>query len=44
MMLVVPPELEKAALQIVNTEFSDGGGTNPWRGTAELIVTPYLAG
>ncbi|AVL53264.1 hypothetical protein CEP88_12030 [Roseobacter denitrificans] len=44
MMLVVPPELEERALQIVNTEFSTGGGTNPWRGTAELIVTPFLAG
>lgn len=32
MMLVVPPELEKQALQIVNTEFSSGGGTNPRHG------------
>lgn len=44
MLLVVPPELEEQALLIVNTEFSTGGGTNPWRGTAKLVVTPYLAG
>jgi len=42
MMLVVPPSLEEEALHIVNTEFRTGGGTNPWRGTAELIVSPYL--
>ncbi|MCX7559113.1 Mu-like prophage major head subunit gpT family protein [Sulfitobacter sp. F26204] len=43
MMLVVPPALEEAALKIVNTEFNDGGGTNPWSKTADLLVTPYLA-
>ena len=41
--LVVPPALEEAALNLLNTETKDGGGTNPWKGTAELIVTPYLA-
>lgn len=40
--LVVPPELESAALHLLNTETKDGGGSNPWKGTAELIVTPYL--
>jgi phage major head subunit gpT-like protein len=41
--LVVPPELEEAALHLLNTETKDGGGSNPWKGTAEVIVTPYLA-
>ncbi|WP_113911338.1 Mu-like prophage major head subunit gpT family protein [Roseovarius dicentrarchi] len=40
--LVVPPTLESAALHVVNTETSDGGGSNPWKGTAELIVTPFV--
>lgn len=41
--LVVPPALEEAALHLLNTETKDGGGSNPWKGTAEVIVTPYLA-
>jgi phage major head subunit gpT-like protein len=40
--MVVPPELESAALHLLNTETTDGGGSNPWKGTAQLIVTPYL--
>jgi phage major head subunit gpT-like protein len=40
--LVVPPELESDALRLLNTETKDGGGSNPWKGTAQLIVTPYL--
>lgn len=40
--LVVPPTLEDAALQVVNTEINDAGGSNPWKGTAELIVTPFV--
>lgn len=40
--LVVPPSLESAALNLLNTETKDGGGSNPWKGTADLIVTPYL--
>ena len=42
--LVVGPDLEEAAAKIVNSEVNDGGGSNPWKGTAELIVTPYLGG
>ena len=42
--LVVPPELEETALHIVNTEHVDGGGSNPWKGTATLIVSPFLEG
>jgi len=39
--LIVPPVLEDAALRIVNTEINDTGGSNPWKGTADLIVTPF---
>lgn len=41
--LVVPPALEAAALALLNTEYGTGGISNPWKDTAELIVTPYLA-
>ncbi|PKP76208.1 MAG: hypothetical protein CVT81_16000 [Alphaproteobacteria bacterium HGW-Alphaproteobacteria-3] len=41
--LVVPPSLESAARKLLNSEFAAGGETNEWKGTAELIVTPYLA-
>lgn len=40
--LVVGPDMESDAMHVVNTEHKDGGGTNPWKGTAELIVTPFL--
>ena len=40
--LVVPPALESAALHLLNTETKDGGGSNPWKGTAKLIVCPWL--
>ena len=41
--LVVPPALEEKALGLVASALNTGGGTNPWAGTAEIIVTPYLA-
>lgn len=41
--LVVPPQLEEAAFHLLNTETKDGGGSNPWKGSAEIRVTPYLA-
>ena len=41
--LVVPPALESDARYLLNTENSAGGESNPWKGTAELIVTPYAA-
>ena len=41
--LVVPPSLEEAALMIVYSEYAAGGETNPWKGTASLIVAPWLA-
>lgn len=40
--LVVPPSLEEAGLNILNTEYGAAGASNPWKGTAKLIVTPYL--
>lgn len=40
--LVVPPELEEDALQLLNATVNDGGGSNVWSSTAELIVTPYV--
>ncbi|MBP7003759.1 Mu-like prophage major head subunit gpT family protein [Amaricoccus sp.] len=42
--LVVPPTLEEAALKLLNAETNDGGGSNPWKGTAEIIVSPWLSG
>ncbi len=42
--LVVPPALEDAALHVVNTELTDTGGSNPWKGTANLIVSPFVSG
>lgn len=42
--LVVPPALEDAALRIVNAANGAGGESNPWKGTAELIVTPFVSG
>ncbi|MCX7299912.1 MAG: Mu-like prophage major head subunit gpT family protein [Rhodobacterales bacterium] len=40
--LVVPPALEAAGLEILNSEYATGGASNPWARTAELIVAPYL--
>lgn len=40
--LVVPPELEGAAMRLLNTEHIDGGNSNEWKGTAKAIVTPFL--
>lgn len=41
-LLVVPPSLEGAALELVTAE-QINGTTNKWRGTAEVLVVPYLA-
>jgi phage major head subunit gpT-like protein len=40
--MVVPPALEEAALHILNAERNEAGASNVWKGTADLIVTPYL--
>lgn len=42
-LLVVPPTLEFAALKIVNNELGANGETNEWKGTAEVMVAPWLA-
>jgi phage major head subunit gpT-like protein len=42
-LLVVPPALESAGRKILNSEYAAGGETNEWKGTAELVVVPWLA-
>ena len=42
-LLLVPPALEGAAREVLLNERSAEGATNTWRGTAELMVTPWLA-
>lgn len=41
--LVVPPALEHAARQLLIAERDGMGATNVWQGTAQLIVSPWLA-
>lgn len=41
--LVVPPSLEGAGLEILNSERNAAGATNVWKGTAKLEVVPWLA-
>jgi phage major head subunit gpT-like protein len=40
--LICGPSNEEKALQIINAEYDSSGASNVWRGTAKLIVTPYL--
>ncbi len=42
-LLVVPPALEGAANEIVKSNLVNGGETNKWAGTAEVLVVPLLA-
>lgn len=42
-LLVVPPALEGAGLRILQSQLVNGGESNPWAGTAELLVVPWLA-
>ena len=42
-LLVVPPSLESAGRKLLNSENAAGGETNEWKGTAELLVVPWLA-
>lgn len=42
-LLVVPPALEKAALEILNAERDAAGATNVYKGTAEILVVPWIA-
>lgn len=41
-LLVVPPALESAGRKLLNSELGTGGETNEWKGTAELMVCPWL--
>lgn len=41
--LVVPPELEEDGLKLLNAEYLAAGESNVWKGTAKLIVSPWLA-
>lgn len=40
--LVVPPELEEQARAILNAELINGGESNVWAKSMELIVTPFI--
>lgn len=42
-LLVVGPSLESAGRKLLNSENASGGETNEWKGTAELLVVPWLA-
>jgi len=42
-LLIVPPTLEGAALEIVGNPLLSNGGTNKWFKTAEVLVVPWLA-
>ena len=41
-LLVVPPSLEGAANEIVQSKLVNGGETNKWAGTAKVMVSPWL--
>jgi len=41
--LIVGPANEEAGRKLLNSENTAGGETNPWRGTAKLVVVPWLA-
>lgn len=42
-LLVVPPSLEGAAKQILQSQLVNGGESNPWAGTAEMLMVPWLS-
>jgi phage major head subunit gpT-like protein len=42
-LLVVPPALEGAGRRLLQSQLVNGGESNPWAGTAELMVVPWLA-
>ena len=41
--LVVPPSLEKEGLELLNAERKSSGATNVYKGTAELVIVPWIA-
>jgi phage major head subunit gpT-like protein len=42
-LLVVPPSLEGAARKLLQADAAANGATNVYKGTADLLVTPWLA-
>ncbi len=42
-LLIVPPSLEKEGLELLNADRNAAGATNVYKGTAELMVVPWLA-
>lgn len=42
-LLVVPPTLEGAAKGLLQSQLVNGGESNKWAGSADLLVTPWLA-
>jgi len=42
-LLVVPPALEGAGRALLQSQLVNGGESNKWAGTAELLVVPWLA-
>jgi phage major head subunit gpT-like protein len=40
--LLVGSSNEDAARRVLNSDYSTGGESNPWKGTAELVVCPWL--
>ncbi len=42
-LLIVGPTNESAGRKLLNSEYAAGGETNEWKGTAELLVVPWLA-
>lgn len=41
-LLIVGPALEAAGRKLLNNEFAASGETNSWKGSAELVVVPWL--
>jgi phage major head subunit gpT-like protein len=42
-LLIVPPQLEKAALEILRADLTVDGTSNIYRDSADLVVAPYLS-
>jgi len=42
-LLLVPPSLEEEGRKLLLSDRDDAGATNPWKATAELMVSPWLA-
>jgi phage major head subunit gpT-like protein len=42
-LMVVPPALEEEARVLLTSDRINGGDSNPWRGTADLLVSQHIA-